>query len=193
MTAIPRPEATDTIAALRGSGIHTLVLSGDDEGATSRLAQQLRLDNYAARQTPVDKLRRLEALQKDGAKVLAVGDGINDAPLLTAADVSAAMPQGAALTQSKADLILLGDSLNGLLKAHRTALQARQRIRENLLWALFYNLAVLPLAILGVLSPWMAAAGMSLSSLLVAANALRLSSTRAEATDSAPLLQEAES
>jgi Cu2+-exporting ATPase len=191
LAAIPRPEAADTIAALRGSGIHTLVLSGDDEGATSHLAQQLRLDNYVARQTPADKLQRLKGLQRNGAKVLAVGDGINDAPLLAAADASAAMPQGAALTQSKADFILLGDSLNGLLKARRTALQARQRIRENLLWALFYNLAVLPLAILGVLSPWMAAAGMSLSSLLVAANALRLGSTRAEATASAPLLQEA--
>jgi Cu2+-exporting ATPase len=191
LTAIPRPEAADTLAALSGSGMRTLVLSGDDEGATSRLAQQLHLDDYAARQTPADKLRRLQALQRDGARVLAVGDGINDAPLLAAADVSAAMAQGAALTQSKADLILLGDSLNGLPKAHRTAQQARQRIRENLLWALFYNLAVLPLAVLGVLSPWMAAAGMSLSSLLVAANALRLGGTRAEAAASTPVLREA--
>ena len=112
----------------------------------------------------------------DDVRMAGVGWGLAlaCAPLLAAADVSACMPQGAALTQAKADLLLLGDSLSLLPLALDVARAAQARIRENLCWALGYNLLVLPLAMTGTLAPWLAAAGMSLSSLLVVANALRL-------------------
>jgi Cu2+-exporting ATPase len=169
-----RTEAAGAIAELRELGVVPEIASGDTAPATASLAEALGLERHRARQTPADKLARLHQLQQGGARVLAVGDGINDAPLLAAADVSAAMPQGAALTQGKADLILVGDSLAGLPFAIRIARAARSRVRENLGWALAYNLAVLPLAASGALAPWQAAAGMSVSSLVVAANALRL-------------------
>jgi Cu2+-exporting ATPase len=169
-----RADATTTINALRQRGLKLIILSGDDEAATSSLAGQLRVDEYASRQTPAGKLAYLHKLQARGCRVLAVGDGINDAPLLAAADLSAAMPNGSAITQSKADLVLVGDALGGLMNSLDIADCVKQRVRENLLWALIYNLAVIPLAATGALAPWMAAAGMSMSSLLVAANALRL-------------------
>jgi Cu2+-exporting ATPase len=178
LAAAPRAEAPAVIAELTRRGIQVELLSGDSVEATTALARHLGIARYSGRQTPADKLARLRALQKSGATVLAVGDGLNDAPLLAAADVSAALPRGAALTQSRADLLLLGDTLSGLTLANDVSRRAQRRMRENLLWALVYNLAVLPLAITGGLQPWMAAAGMSVSSLLVVANALRLGKIR---------------
>jgi Cu2+-exporting ATPase len=177
-----RPDAASTVSALQARGLQVLILSGDSETATSALAGRLRVDGYGSRQSPAGKLARVESLQTGGARVLAVGDGINDAPLLAAAHLSAAMPNGAAVTQSKADLVLVGEALAGLLTAIDVAHHAKSRIRENLLWALLYNLAVIPLAASGMLEPWMAAAGMSLSSLLVAGNALRLGRGRGAAS-----------
>ncbi|MDP3294000.1 MAG: cation-translocating P-type ATPase [Nevskia sp.] len=169
-----RTEAAAVVAELQRRGLHLELLSGDAKDAVQAVAQALGIGDCRARQTPAAKLARLQALQADGHRVLAVGDGLNDAPLLAAADVSACMPQGAALTQAKADLLLLGDSLSLLPLALDVARATQARIRENLCWALGYNLLVLPLAMSGTLAPWLAAAGMSLSSLLVVGNALRL-------------------
>jgi Cu2+-exporting ATPase len=174
LTAELRPEAAGTITALKRDGVEVELLTGDSEAATRPLARELGIDRCAVRQRPEDKLQRLRALQENGHVVLAVGDGLNDAPFLAAADVSAALPHGAAVTQARADLLLLGDSLRGLRLARSLARQAKRRMHENFAWALLYNLVVLPLAIAGLLHPWVAAAGMSLSSLLVVANALRL-------------------
>ena len=156
------------------------VIHDEDDGngrmaALARaLAAQVGIANYRARQSPEQKLQRLQALRAAGHRVMAVGDGINDAPFLAAADVAVAMPSGAALAQSRADVILVGDSLRGLVQLRGIARRATRRLHENLVWALAYNLAVLPLAMGGWLTPWMAALGMSLSSLLVVGNALRL-------------------
>ncbi len=169
-----RSEAPALIDELHRRDINCEILSGDSHDAVSAVARLLKIDQRAARQTPEQKLQRLQALQAQGRRVLAVGDGINDAPLLSAADVSAALPQGAALAQQRADLLLLGDSLTALPLAMDIAKTCNRRIRENLAWALGYNLVVLPLAMSGALSPWLAAAGMSVSSLLVVGNALRL-------------------
>ena len=176
-----RPEAVALIADLERRGLAIEILSGDGADAVEALAGRLKIRNFAARQTPSEKLARLRQLQAQGRKVLAVGDGINDAPLLAAADVAAAMPRGAALTQGKADLLLLGDTLAGLPLALDASRLVTRRIGENLAWALCYNLVVLPLALTGHLSPWLAAAGMSASSLLVVGNALRGVTVKKEA------------
>jgi Cu2+-exporting ATPase len=105
---------------------------------------------------------------------MAVGDGSNDAPFLAAADVALAMPSGTALAQARADAILIGDNLQGIVVLRQVAAASRKRIRENLSWAFAYNLVMLPLALSGLLTPWLAALGMSLSSLIVVGNALRL-------------------
>jgi Cu2+-exporting ATPase len=181
-----RAETPALVEELRRRGLALQLLSGDSAEAVSAVASRLQLPQARWRQTPEAKLACVLRLQAAGHRVLAVGDGVNDAPLLAAADVSAAMSQGAALTQARADLLLLGDSLAALPIALDTAQAAQRRIRENLGWALLYNLIMLPLAMSGHLPPWLAALGMSLSSLLVVANALRLGRGAAPASG-APL------
>jgi Cu2+-exporting ATPase len=170
----PRPEALETTRALRMQGLHLVMTSGDADAAVRSLAERLGIETAQARQTPEAKLAGLQQAQERGAVVMAVGDGINDAPLLAAADVGVAMPGGAALAQARADVILTSNSLDGLLHLRTVAAQAQQRVRENLAWALVYNLVMLPMAFSGALTPWLAALGMSLSSLVVVINALRL-------------------
>jgi Cu2+-exporting ATPase len=120
------------------------------------------------------KLEMLESMREAGKCVLMIGDGVNDAPVLAAADVSMTVKGGAELANSAADLILTSDSLGLVSKAIDTAQLTRKLVRQNLAWAVLYNASVMPLAVSGMLKPWMAALGMSLSSLLVVANASRL-------------------
>jgi Cu2+-exporting ATPase len=169
-----RDDAAPLMAALREQGIGVQMLSGDSLLAVQALADTLGIEHVHARMLPEQKLDHVRALQREGHVVLAVGDGVNDAPLLAGADVSCAMPQGAALTQARADLLLLGDALGSLASLRGMARAIRRRIAQNVGWALAYNAFVLPLAIGGALSPWLAALGMSLSSLVVVVNALRL-------------------
>jgi len=124
---------------------------------------------------PEGKLERLGELQAAGKVVLAVGDGINDAPLLRRADVSVAMGRGSALAQTGADLILVREDLGELPSTVALARRTRRIVRQNLGWSVAYNLAALPLAAFGLIAPWQAAIGMSLSSIIVVANSLRLS------------------
>jgi Cu2+-exporting ATPase len=123
---------------------------------------------------PADKLQRIRSLQERGAIVLAIGDGINDAPSLGGAAVSIAMGNGTQLAQASADMILLSERLMVLPQAVRLARRTLTVIKQNLTWAIVYNAAALPLAAAGWIQPWMAAIGMSASSLLVVLNALRL-------------------
>jgi Cu2+-exporting ATPase len=174
-----RRDAVETIGQLRGEGLDTMVLSGDSEQAVERVARRLEIPRWHARQSPESKLERLEALRGKGRRVLMVGDGVNDAPVLAAADVSMTVKGGAELANSAADLILTSDSLSLVNRARRTAASARQLVAQNLTWAVLYNASVMPLAVSGMLKPWMAALGMSLSSLLVVANASRIVRGRA--------------
>jgi Cu2+-exporting ATPase len=169
-----REGAERTVNTLTNDGIATAILSGDSEAAVHEVAGRLGISDWAARQSPEMKLAALRGRREKGERVLMVGDGVNDAPVLAAADVSMTVKGGAELANSTADMILTADSLTLVLEARQVARRTRQLIRQNLSWAVLYNASVMPLAVSGVLKPWMAALGMSLSSLLVVANAARL-------------------
>jgi Cu2+-exporting ATPase len=125
--------------------------------------------------TPQDKLDELGTLQQAGRQVLMVGDGINDAPVLARADVSVAMGSAAALAQARADVVVLSNRIHDIADLHHGAARCMRIVRQNLAWALAYNIACVPLAVVGWLPPWAAGLGMAGSSLLVVLNALRLS------------------
>ena len=169
-----KDSAAAMLDILKQQGIRTHLLSGDRTNAVAQVAQALGLDTYRAEATPEDKLAYVEDLQKQGRKVLMVGDGINDAPVLAQADVSAAVAAGADVARDGADLVLLNDDLNILPATIAQARRTREIIRQNLAWASAYNIIAVPLAVLGYVKPWIAALGMSLSSLFVVGNALRL-------------------
>ena len=168
-----RDDAAATTAALREAGLDVRIASGDRAATVAGVATTLGIQQAEGALTPADKLARLKALQSAGRRVLMVGDGINDGPVLAAADVSMAMGRGSAIAHAAGDLLLLRESLAALPDAVRVARAALQRVRQNLRWAAGYNLAAIPLAALGFMPPWVAALGMSLSSLVVVFNARR--------------------
>ena len=151
-----------------------LLLTGDHAQAARRVADELGIENIAWDLKPADKLARVDALQKNGAVVAMVGDGVNDAPVLAGASVSIAIGGAADVAAASADMILLSPRLDTLGRGLATADRTLRVIRQNLGWALAYNLVAVPAAVLGYVTPWLAALGMSLSSLLVVANSLRL-------------------
>ncbi len=169
-----RPEAREAVNALRRAGLEVEIASGDSEGAVRALAAELGIAAWRARQGPDDKLNRLRELQDQGHRVVMVGDGINDAPVLAGADVSVAMGGGAALAHQSADMLLTRENLTDLADAVATAGRTLGVVYQNLAWAAAYNICALPLAMAGLVAPWMAALGMSASSLVVVANAMRL-------------------
>lgn len=170
-----RSGAAPLVTALVAEGIDVELLSGDQSGAVAQLARELGIEQFTAGAKPDDKLTHLQAAQQRGDKVLMLGDGINDIPVLSAADVSVAMASAADLTQTRADAVLLNEHLEVLVNAVRLARQTRKTIRQNLTISLTYNLLALPLAAAGFVTPWMAAIGMTASSLVVIMNSLRLS------------------
>ena len=169
-----RRDATQAMQRLRAQGLTLHLASGDATAAVMRFAEAMDIGNVSTRQTPADKLERVRALQAEGFRVAMVGDGLNDAPVLAGADVSLAVGDGAALAQRSADFVLANPALSAIPAALEVARRSRRIIRENLAWAVAYNLLALPLAAAGMVTPWLAALGMALSSLLVTANALRL-------------------
>lgn len=172
----PRQETTRTLRKLAGSGLRLQILSGDSRDAVHRFAARLDVDleSLEGRLSPEDKLARVHALQQDGRRVAMVGDGINDAPVLAGADVSIAVSDAAALARQSADVVLLHPSLERVADAIEVARRTRGVIRQNLAWAICYNLVALPIAALGHIAPWAAALTMVVSSLTVTLNALRL-------------------
>jgi Cu2+-exporting ATPase len=170
----PRGDAREAIAALRAQGLRVEVLSGDAPEAVEATARALGIERWSARATPESKLARLRELQAQGHRVLMLGDGINDAPVLGGADVSIALACGAPMAHRAADIVLSGERLMRLPQVVQLARRTRRMIRENLAWALVYNAIALPFAAAGWVTPWIAALGMAGSSLLVTLNALRL-------------------
>jgi Cu2+-exporting ATPase len=169
-----RPGAAGVVRELEALGLAPTIASGDHADAVAQAAGALGIHRWHARQLPADKLALLRRLRAGGAHVLAVGDGINDAPTLRAASVSLALGTGSELAQASADLVALRGELSTLPLAVRTARRTTAIIRQNLVWAAGYNLVALPLAAFGWVPPWLASVGMSASSLLVVLNALRL-------------------
>ncbi len=169
-----RPDAPMLIQSLKKQGIAIELLSGDQPAAVSHLAQQLGIDTFTAGATPGDKLSHMSARQAAGDKVLMIGDGINDVPVLAGADVSVAMASASDLAQTRADAVLLNNQLAVIAEALIIARRTKAVIRQNLRFSLLYNLLALPLAAAGMIPPWLAAIGMTASSLIVIFNALRL-------------------
>mgnify|MGYP001025988364 FL=1 len=181
----PRSDAAEALRALQGQGIRLHLLSGDGEAAVAATARQLGIEIWQASALPEDKLAYVKALQAEGRIVGMVGDGINDAPVLAAAQVSIAMGEGAEVAQAAADMVMLGQRLAILADGVALARQTYRIIRQNLGWALGYNLIAIPAAALGHVTPWIAGIGMSASSLLVVLNALRLADFKGEAAPAA--------
>jgi Cu2+-exporting ATPase len=173
-----RPGAAELIQALRAQGKRISLLTGDHPASAQRVAQAVGIDEVHAALGPEDKLATVKSWQARGAVVAMIGDGVNDAPVLAAAQVSIAMGGGTQAARASADMILLSEHLPNLLTGIRAAQKTLRIIRENLAWAIGYNVLALPAAAAGYVHPWMAAVGMSLSSLLVVGNALRLVETR---------------
>jgi len=168
-----RPDAATAIASLSRAGLEVEILSGDREPAVRHAAAQLGITEWRAGVTPADKIARIDELQRRGVRVLMVGDGMNDAPALAAANVSMSPVSATHLSQANADLVFLGDRLAPAVRAIGFARRALRLMRQNLWLAAGYNLFAVPIAIAGLATPLVAAAAMSGSSLLVILNALR--------------------
>lgn len=169
-----RSTAIEAVNSLRQKIKNLSILSGDRKENVESLASVLGIRHAYHKLLPSDKLERLRTLQERGETVMMVGDGINDLPVLAAADVSIAMGCATDLTHTKAQVILLSDDLNALPRLIAVAQKTKRIMRQNFSWAIAYNLIALPAAAAGAIQPWLAAIGMSLSSLVVVLNALRL-------------------
>lgn len=169
-----REDARDAVIALRNAGLKVELCSGDATAAVARFAAQVGIDEVHARQTPEQKLALVRRHQAEGEVVAMVGDGLNDAPVLAGADISIAMAEGAALAQRAADFVVTSPSLLRVPQAIALARRTQRVVRQNLAWAMGYNVLAIPLAAAGHVTPWIAALGMAGSSLLVTLNALRL-------------------
>ncbi|HHX8651535.1 TPA: heavy metal translocating P-type ATPase [Vibrio diabolicus] len=168
-----RKESKAFIQRFADAGIKTTLLTGDSLSNARPVANEIGIDHVVASAKPEDKLAYLKSLDEDSITMM-VGDGINDAPTLAGAHLSVAMGGGTDVAKASADMTLLGDNLEKLLEARLLALHTRKIIRENLAWSLGYNLLILPLAVAGLVAPYIAVVGMSASSIIVVSNSLRL-------------------
>ena len=182
-----RTECDDLITTIRSLGLQIHLLSGDHEQAVAAVANRLGIDKMQSSAAPAAKRHYVQALQRTGATVLMIGDGINDAPVLAAADVSIAVGSATSLARTAADVISLQPGIRGIALLLYKARHTQRIIRQNLLWAALYNLIAIPAAAMGFIPPWAAAIGMAVSSLLVAGNAIRLWAPKAGGLAALPM------
>lgn len=171
---IERSDADDTVSDLKQRGLHVIMLSGDRRQVAEALGAKLGITDVHAALSPVDKVRAIEDLRRDGHSVLMVGDGLNDAAALTAAAVSMSPSSGMDITQNAADFVYRGVGLTPIVTAFDVARRTRILVRQNFALSLAYNVLAVPAAVLGVVTPLIAAIAMSSSSLVVVLNSLRL-------------------
>jgi Cu2+-exporting ATPase len=169
-----KTNAAQSIQQLKKIGLDVELLSGDQLHTVENTANAIGITQFQAACSPQDKLLRLHALKQLGKKILMVGDGLNDGPILASAHVSIAMGKGVPLTLAHADYVLLSGDISQIPQLIRHAKKTMQVIKQNIAWAIVYNLICIPLAFFGVLSAWLAGLGMAVSSLIVVSNALRL-------------------
>ena len=175
LTETLRPGAAETLVRLRADGVQCRIVSGDHADRVTHIARQLDLPPEAQRAgaRPEDKLDLMREFQQQGRRVTMVGDGVNDAPVLSRADVSVSLASAAPLAQHHADILLLSERLDGLLAARDAARRALRIVHQNLIFSCLYNVLAIPLAAIGLVPPWLAGLGMAGSSLVVVLNALR--------------------
>ena len=169
-----RSDAIYMMDFLRKHNKTILLLSGDRSEVVNQVAAELGISNAMGDMSPQAKHDTVKDLQKKGAIVAMIGDGMNDGPVLSLADVSIAMGQGAPISQARSDMVLTSNNLRDLVFAVNTTSKSMSLIRQNLGWAVLYNVVAIPAAMAGVLAPWHAAIGMSLSSIIVVLNSLRI-------------------
>jgi Cu2+-exporting ATPase len=172
-----REDAASAVAALQALGIQTHLLTGDRAQAAQGVAARVGVDHVVAQATPEDKLAHVKALQAQGWCVAMVGDGMNDGPVLAAADTSFALGHAAPLAQAQSDFVVQGGAVMDVVKTLLLARRTLHIVRQNLLWAAAYNAVCVPLALVGWMPPWLAGVGMAGSSLWVIGNAMRLTQT----------------
>jgi len=170
-----RPDAPAAVNALQRDGVRVVLLSGDAPARVARMARQLGVSEHHGGLSPQGKLAAVRAAQARGERVAMVGDGINDAPVLAQADTSLAMGEGVHIARAQADGVLVSNALGDVVRARALARRALRVMRQNIAWAVAYNTACVPLALVGWLPPWGAGLGMATSSLVVVLNSLRLS------------------
>lgn len=173
-----RRDAKDVISALKAQNITPYLLSGDRQSVAARVAQEVGIETYWGEKIPSEKYEILEGLKKEGHHILMVGDGLNDAPALAGADISISPSTAIDMAQNAADIVFMGERLSPLVQAHRVAVQTQKLVKQNFALAVSYNIIAVPLAMAGLVTPFIAALAMSGSSLIVIANSFRLKWSR---------------
>ena len=176
-----KPDSAAAVAAMKRQHLEVIMLTGDNEKTAKAIAEKAGIDRVISDVLPTGKADAVARLQKEGRRVLMVGDGINDAPALAAADVGMAIGAGTDIAMESADVVLMSGSLLGVPNAVKLSKATIRNIRQNLFWAFFYNCLGIPVAAAGLLSPMIGAAAMSMSSVFVVTNALRLRRFRPDA------------
>ncbi|MFQ6011596.1 MAG: HAD-IC family P-type ATPase, partial [Nitrososphaerales archaeon] len=168
----PKPEAAEAIGELKKSGVEVMMLTGDNEKTAKTIANQLRIENVRAEVLPHQKIQVIEELQKHGKKVGMVGDGVNDAPALTQADVGFAIGSGTDVAIEAGQVVLLKDDIRDVVAAVQVSKKTIGKIKQNLFWAFIYNATLIPVAASGILEPTFAGIAMALSSVSVTSSSL---------------------
>lgn len=171
---ILREDSSDVIDNLKNKNITPYIISGDNEYVTKNIAKQIDIEKYYAQKTPIEKYEIMEELRAQNHTILMVGDGLNDAPILTGADVSIAPSSAIDMAQNTADIVFMGDKLAPVSDVYRIAVKTQKLVKQNFMLAVLYNIVAVPIALMGFVTPLVAAIAMSGSSLIVIANSFRL-------------------